>query len=349
MREAIALLSCLLFVSFEHSTGVPQRPEALQDVHQLSEVELALLEGYSGALERSAVRTASLTNLLRQIRIIPPVAFVDGYWVTAVDFSQLFEIPSVRAEVDSVISRSAKLDEVTQLLNAPARLKQITALVFSAGSLREGLALPYVGDFARIEQWNAERPGVFVVPVKDAEWAVNERIPPYPRLTPEAELECYFFCGDPATWDSDADDVLNSGDADDDGDGVPDERDAYPYWPGAAACSCGGVRYVGFTETFSLGITAAVLASYARLRAVGRTSHTVAVGGAPGTSFDVRLVVSTSVPDRLEPMRSCPDSTDPAVRYVSTDPRACAALRFRCRPGEVPFSDDCGCGCRGER
>ena len=45
------------------------------------------------------------------------------------------------------------------------------------------------------------------------------------------------------------------------------------------------------------------------------------------------------------PPHDCPDPDDPNVRYISQDPEQCAVIRFFCEEGEVPFTDQCGCGC----
>jgi hypothetical protein len=54
-------------------------------------------------------------------------------------------------------------------------------------------------------------------------------------------------------------------------------------------------------------------------------------------------VTGTAAPD----VSNCPDPNDPAVHYVSADSDACSRLRFFCLPGTVPFSNECGCGCKG--
>jgi hypothetical protein len=43
-----------------------------------------------------------------------------------------------------------------------------------------------------------------------------------------------------------------------------------------------------------------------------------------------------------------PACDDPNRTYVSKDPDQCAAIRFVCDPGQVPFFDACGCGCEPE-
>lgn len=44
----------------------------------------------------------------------------------------------------------------------------------------------------------------------------------------------------------------------------------------------------------------------------------------------------------------CPDPNDPDVGYFSQDPNKCATIKFFCAPGHVPFSGECGCGCKKE-
>ncbi|MGD2071688.1 MAG: LamG domain-containing protein [Gemmatimonadota bacterium] len=44
---------------------------------------------------------------------------------------------------------------------------------------------------------------------------------------------------------------------------------------------------------------------------------------------------------------TCPNPFDPHVAYVSQDPQVCRVIRLTCGPGERPFSNECGCGCRG--
>ena len=45
---------------------------------------------------------------------------------------------------------------------------------------------------------------------------------------------------------------------------------------------------------------------------------------------------------------ACPDPLASDVDYVSRDALGCSILRLACEPGQWPFSDSCGCGCRGE-
>jgi hypothetical protein len=42
----------------------------------------------------------------------------------------------------------------------------------------------------------------------------------------------------------------------------------------------------------------------------------------------------------------CQSAGDPAFHFVSTDPAQCAVIRFFCEPGQAPFGNPCGCGCK---
>lgn len=40
----------------------------------------------------------------------------------------------------------------------------------------------------------------------------------------------------------------------------------------------------------------------------------------------------------------CPNG--PQYHYISHSPQQCATIRFFCEPGQEPFFNDCGCGCK---
>jgi hypothetical protein len=313
----------------------------------LSVAERALLRGYYAALQSPGVRKVTLENLLLQIRRNPPVAFVDGYWATPIDLSALFQLPAVRGALETALPGGPAREEPSQLLADPNRLKQLTAFAFTANPLKSQVGLPDVGKFDRVKTSEMAAIGVFIAPVKDVEWVVVEYLPPM-VVAPDAEPECYFFCGDPATWDFDGDRIPDAQDTDDDNDGVPDHADDYPYWPGGNDCGCAAETVIFFITKFASGITSAVLTAYALVENANGVSRGVMVGPTPGGDGAVQFIFPTAVLPLEERPRAgeCPDPGDPRVRYIHTDPHACAAIRFRCRQGEVAFSNDCGCGCR---
>ena len=42
----------------------------------------------------------------------------------------------------------------------------------------------------------------------------------------------------------------------------------------------------------------------------------------------------------------CQAAQDPSFHFISTDVAQCAAIRIGCDPGQAPFSNPCGCGCK---
>ncbi len=310
----------------------------------LSVAERALLRGYHATLRSPAVREASHEFLLRQLRRNPPVAFVDGYWATPVDLSLLFELPAVRAALAGGLPEGPSGEEASALLADPNRLRQLAAFAFTASPLRAQLGLADVGRFERVAASEPAAVGVFVAPVKDVEWAVVEYLPP----PGAAEDECYFYCGDPETWDFDGDGRPDLRDEDRDNDGVPDDEDDFPYLPGATDCKCDAQAFLVFVTKFATGIADAVLAAHALVDGRGETSRGVALGAVPEAEDSVEFVF----PAALLPLEDrpgaaeCPDPSDPTVRYVSSDPADCARIRFRCAEGEVSFYNLCGCGCQ---
>lgn len=329
-----------------HASVGGRRESPTQDTERhLSVAERALLGTYHAVLRAPGPRQASRDNLLRQIRDNPPVAFVDGYWATPIDLAAVLQIPAVRGALGETLPSGPNGQEASELLADPSRLKQLTAFAFTASRLRSQLGLAFVGEFARVAASAPETSDVYVVPVKDVEWVVVEHLPPTVAAT-VTEPECYFFCGDPETWDFDGDGIPNAQDDDDDNDRVLDNEDDYPYWPGGSACECEPEPFFVFTTKFSTGVTSAVLAAHRLVERIGETGSAVTLGAVPGSQSDVRFLFPTRTVSLVEPRQDCPDSGDPAIRYVDTDPESCARLRFRCREGEEPFSSECGCGCR---
>lgn len=357
MRRNLQLLAALLLAAAacgglepepqdEPAGAVPPPVEAdapgpLDD--GLSTAERALLRGYEAALRSPGVRRASLQHLLRQIRHNPPLAFIDGDWATPVDLGALFREPDVVAALRPLLSQG----EHANLLDGPDRPRQLVGIAFTAHPLRGPLELPFVGEFARAALIEPARVGVDVVPIRDVDWAVVEYLPP-DVAPPGTEPVCYFFCGDPRDWDGDGDGVPNVDDDDDDDDGVPDATDAYPFWPQQHDSGPDAGAYIGLTTKFSGEITRAVLTARRRLARPGEAAPPVVLGRVPGTDREVRFVVPAA-PSPSPPVApradDCPDPDDPRVHYVSEDPHDCARLRFRCEPGEMPFSGECGCGC----
>ena len=100
-------------------------PPAAGQALAVSDRDCTLLEAYRAALARPEVRTASRAEIRRQLRSNPPVAWLDGKWVSPVDLGHVIEV-AASLETD--------------------RSRRIVAFAFTTGWLRDRIPLPYVGD-----------------------------------------------------------------------------------------------------------------------------------------------------------------------------------------------------------
>lgn len=301
--------------------------------NSLSATDCSLLAAYRYELVAVEVQTSTRQEILRQLETTPPVALVDGYWVSPIDILLLMEVAAG-------LDRSRFVAEGGERRGLP---RDLVAFAFTPAELRDTFSLPYVGKFGTASAPPAaEERRLVIVPVKDGAEVVVEYMPPPIPVEVGSEPECYYFCGDPADWDFDADGTPNAADPDDDGDGVSDSDDAYPYWQGESRCDCGDRDFVSFTGKFSAQVTAVVLSAYDRLLQLRSAGDVVTL-----YPKDAPLGISLALSDpRCRAHNRCPDPEAPGVRYVSEDPEGCALIRFRCEEGEVGFSDKCGCGCQ---
>ena len=305
-------------------------PPAAGQAVTVSDSDCSVFEAYRAALARPEVRTVSRAEIRRQLRTNPPVALLGGDWVSPIDLHHVMEV-AAGLEVD--------------------RLHHLVAFAFTTGWLGDRIPLPFVGEFRVGEPRGdagagAHPPEIVLVPVRETSDVVLEYLAPPPG---PGEAECYYFCGDPAGWDFDGDGTVNSADPDDDDDGVPDSRDAYPYLPEKSSCDCGDRDFVGFTEKFSSQMTNLVLAAHDRLRQWSPADQAVTLAAVGDDQAAIRLLLPGAGDGCAAEEPSCPDPKAPGVRYVSQDPEACAVIRFRCEAGDAGFSNACGCGCVGSK
>ena len=298
-------------------------PPAVGQALVVSDRDCTRLEAYRGALARLEVRTASRLEIRRQLRTNPPVAWLAGNWVSPIDLGYVIEV-SAGLEAD--------------------RSRRIVAFAFATDWLRDRIPLPYVGD-VRADPGasaGAKPPRIVLVPVRDGEHVVVEYLPPPPS---PGDAECYYFCGDPAQWDFDGDGTVNSADTDDDGDGVPDGLDAYPYWPHMSNCDSCDRAFIGYTQTFSSQITDLVLAAHDRLDRGPERESAVTLAPVGEEQAAIQILLPNRGDRCIAEESACPDPDASGVKYVSQDPEACARIRFRCEQGSEGFSNACGCGC----
>ena len=256
LRQLAAAKAVLVLLA---ASPLPAGTAAPESAKGLSEAERAVFSAYRAALAEAELAETTRREVARQVRKNPPLAFVDGYWVTPVNVVALLMDPAVRDALREAAGDARDLARAEELLGREARLPRLVGLAFTANPLSATLGVPHADDLEPASPGAPSETALFLVLLKDVDDAVIEYLPPPPVDPAAADDECRFFCGDPAAWDFDRDGIPNREDADDDGDGVEDARDAYPFWPRADSCDCGERRFTGFTEKFSNGVTRAVL------------------------------------------------------------------------------------------
>ncbi|NNG17187.1 MAG: hypothetical protein HKM89_11970, partial [Gemmatimonadales bacterium] len=128
-------------------------PPAVGQALAFAERDCTALEAYRAALARPEVRTASRAEIRRQLRANPPVALLEGYWVSPVDLGHLLEV-------------AAGLE--------PDGTHRLVAFAFTTGWLGDRIPLPFVGDVPVGDPrgdagtgGGAHPPEIVLVPVRD--------------------------------------------------------------------------------------------------------------------------------------------------------------------------------------
>ncbi len=343
-----------LCVSVASAVEGQEPPAPAPDTAGLSVAECTRLADYRERLILVEGGAVTRGEILSQLRVHPPLAVIDGYWVSAVDL-----VPAFAAAERAGYPPSSPAGEAGH----PGAPPYSVALAFVPHPVRDRIPLPSVGPVEWLETsledpWRERekelesaaasgyaRPvsEILIVPATLGSEAIIEYLPPPHEASETEEAPCYYFCGDPSEWDFDADGLPNPRDPDDDGDGSPDAEDAYPYWPGGDGCECGGWGYVGFTEKFSEQVAAGIVSAYEELGGE-EPPHGVNVGAIMEGRLGLRLFFPTRECEGR--ISGCVDTQVPEARYVARDPTVCASIRFRCDAGWEAFFDTCGCGCK---
>lgn len=229
---------------------------------------------YRTAITQPAVRDASAAEIRRQLRTVKPIAHVNGRWVTPIDMSRVYTLPTVRGALDANLRGTVAEGRLSDILRAnpgarfglaftPDRLAgnvlgdvRVDILASLGGNITDvGGTAGKIGE--QLEDSFIKLVVDFVIELgeKFVDWVMG-------LFDGDADLAI-----DDPDADPDGDGIPNKHDADDDGDGVNDEEDRYPYDPGASICSgcgpcpfgnCLGDGFVGFTNRFSTEMTAVV-------------------------------------------------------------------------------------------
>ena len=86
--------------------GVPQMPPRAPAMIPIRVASQQVMNAYRAVLAQPSVRAATQAEIQRQVSLIPPVAFVNGYWVSVVNVSAVYAQPNVRAALTAALQQT---------------------------------------------------------------------------------------------------------------------------------------------------------------------------------------------------------------------------------------------------
>jgi len=86
--------------------GIPQMPPRAPAMIPVRVASQQVMNAYRAVLAQPAVRAATQAEIQRQISVIPPVAFVNGYWVSLVNVSSIYAQPGVRTALTTALQQT---------------------------------------------------------------------------------------------------------------------------------------------------------------------------------------------------------------------------------------------------
>lgn len=197
------------------------------------------------AVANTNVRNAVRAELLRQLRVRPPFAVVNGYLASAIDLASVYQAAGVRSALLTALGvtgpqlindASASADRLT-IAFLPAAFGQIVIPQFTSDITRalgvDALKshMPDLGPVVMIFILAGSGLGLTIAFAESlaafVDWLFTETPPENPK-------------GETGDWDGD--NLLNPEDPDDDNDGVPDGQDNYPWDKDKSICDCGRPR-----------------------------------------------------------------------------------------------------------
>jgi hypothetical protein len=119
--------------------GIPRAPLRPSVITPAPSPSGQVMSAYRAVLNQPAVRSRTDAEIRRQLRTIPPIAFVNGYWITPVDISIVYSQPVVRtALAGSLRTTPGGL----QSLNTLVVGRTDVALVFTPNQLADIFQIP---------------------------------------------------------------------------------------------------------------------------------------------------------------------------------------------------------------
>lgn len=197
------------------------------------------------ALADANVRNAVRAEVLRQLRVRSPLAIVNGYWVSAIDLTPVYQAPGVRPALVSALGVNGP-----QLINDAGVSGDRLTLVFTPAGLGQIVIPEFMADITSTLGVNALKsqmtdfvvgPVLLIFVLAGTGFGLTAMIAD--TVLNIWEHAVFAYNDYKQVWgpnaDPDGDGIPNKDDPDDDGDGYNDDQDNYPHDASRHICDCG--------------------------------------------------------------------------------------------------------------
>jgi hypothetical protein len=267
------------------------RPPVLSPTRMASQ---QVMTAYRAVLAQPAVRAASQAEIQRQIAIIPPVAFVNGYWVSVINVSSIYALPAVKASLIAALQPTpGGLQGLNQVIGGQTDF----GIVLTANQLGNYLRIP-IQDIANLIGVRAIMGEATGMTNPSPSGMVN-------MFSVWGYIESAFdwLAALYQNWQADRQNKKceNKGpDGDCDGDGEKNETDPCPFDPN---CTSSGGKFVGcivitcqsFTSTYGRELNATIDQAMNQIRQSGQMGQLVSLRQPSIPQINMGLVIPATI------------------------------------------------------
>lgn len=269
----------------------PVRPPAMSPARAASQ---QVMTAFRAVLIQPAVRAATQAEILRQIAIVPPVAFVNGYWISVINASNIYALPAVRSALAAVLQQTPG---GLQGLNLVIGGQTDYGIVFTANQLGNYVRIPVqdIANLIGVQAIMGEATGMGA-PTPSGMFNV---FTVWGYITEAFDWLAALY----QNWQADQQNKKceNKGpDGDCDGDGEKNGTDPCPF---DRNCTSSGSKFVGciiitcqsFTSTYGRALNATVDQALTQIRQAGQMSQLVSLRGPNIPQINMGLVIPATI------------------------------------------------------
>jgi hypothetical protein len=269
---------------------IPVRPPANPTARSASQL---VMNAYRGVLAQPAVRVSAQMEIQRQLAAIPPLAFVNGYWVSVVNVSNVYAQPAVRT---ALLGALQHIPGGAQAIDWVITGQTDYGIVLTANQLGNYLRIP-IQDIANL------------IGVRAVMGTATGMTGPSPSgvnvfgVWGYIESAFDWLAALYQNWQADRQNkkCADKGpDGDCDGDGEKNETDPCPFDPN---CTSSGSKFVGcivitcqsFTSTYGRELNATIDQAINQIRQSGQTGQMVSLRQTSIPQVNMGLTIPLSI------------------------------------------------------